>query len=153
MRLDHLLNGLGILGLNGRGDIEVKGITCDSRAVKKGYLFVAVKGSNQDGHRYLDHAVQRGASALVVEDTERVFGGVTIVRLPDTRVVLSDLAARFYNYPAKGMNLIGITGTNGKTTTTYLLESILKEAGRKVGVIGVIGPTRMDYEKVVPLVD
>jgi UDP-N-acetylmuramoyl-L-alanyl-D-glutamate--2,6-diaminopimelate ligase len=138
MRLDHLLNGLGILGLNGRGDIEVKGITCDSRAVKKGYLFVAVKGSNQDGHRYLDHAVQRGANALVVEEVERVFGGVTIVRLPDTRVVLSDLAARFYNYPAKDMNLIGITGTNGKTTTTYLLESILKEEGREVGVIGSI---------------
>jgi len=138
MRLDYLLNGLSILDFHGKGDIEVRGITCDSRAVKRGYLFVAVKGSNQDGHRYLAHAVQKGAHALVVEDVERVFRGVTIVRLPDTRVVLFELAARFYNYPAKGMNLIGITGTNGKTTTSYLLESILKEAGRKVGVIGSI---------------
>jgi UDP-N-acetylmuramoyl-L-alanyl-D-glutamate--2,6-diaminopimelate ligase len=138
MRLDYLLNGLSILDLRGAGDIEVRGLTNDSRAVKRGYLFVAVKGSNQDGHRYLAHAVQRGAHALVVEDIERVFRGVTIVRLPDTRVALSDLAARFYNYPAKDVNLIGITGTNGKTTTSYLLESILKEGGSNVGVIGSI---------------
>ena len=138
MRLDYLLKGLSIQEHHGNVNIEIKGLTNDSRAVKKGYLFVAVKGSNQDGHRYLAHAVQKGAHALVVEDVERVFRGVTIVRLPDTRVALSELAARFYNYPAKGMNLIGITGTNGKTTTSYLLESIFKEAGRKVGVIGSI---------------
>ena len=138
MRLDYLLNGHSILDLHGKRGIEVRGLTNDSRAVKGGYLFVAVKGSNQDGHRYLAHAVQRGAHALVVEDIERVFRGVTIVRLPDTRVALSDLAARFYNYPAEGMNLIGITGTNGKTTTSYILESILKEGGSNVGVIGSI---------------
>ena len=138
VRLDYLLKGLGILEHHGRGDLEIKGLTNDSRAVKKGDLFVAVKGDNQDGHRYLAHAVQRGAHALVVENAERVFRGVTVVRLPDTRAALSELAARFYRYPARDMNLIGITGTNGKTTTSYLLESILKEAGRKVGVIGSI---------------
>ncbi len=138
MRLDHLLKGVSILGLQGRGDIEVEGITCDSRAVKKGYLFAALKGSNQDGHGYLTHAVHRGAHALVVEDVEKVFEAVTIVRVPDTRVALSELAARFYSYPARGMSLIGITGTNGKTTTSYLLESILKEATSEVGVIGSI---------------
>jgi len=138
MRLDTLLKGHRILEQHGRGNPELKGITCDSRAVKKGYLFVAVRGSKQDGHRYLADAVQKGAHALAVETVERISGGITIVRLPDTRVALSELAARFYGYPARGMNLIGITGTNGKTTTSYLLESILKEAGKRVGVIGSV---------------
>lgn len=138
MRLDYLLKGLSVLELHGEGNTDVKGITCDSRAVKNGDLFVAVRGSSQDGHRYLAHAVGRGAHALMVEDVERIFRGVTIVRLPDTRAALSELAARFYGYPAQDMTLIGITGTNGKTTTSYLLESILKEAGRKVGVIGSV---------------
>ncbi|GAG03666.1 unnamed protein product, partial [marine sediment metagenome] len=106
MRLDYLLKGLSILEHHGRGDLEIKGLTNDSRAVKKGDLFVAVKGDNQDGHRYLAHAVQRGAHALVVENVERVFRGVTVVRLPDTRAALSELAARFYWYPARDMNLI-----------------------------------------------
>jgi len=132
------LKELSIMEQHGKKNLEIKGLTNDSRAVKKGYLFVAVKGSSKDGHRYLAHAVQRGAHALVVEDVERAFRGVTVVRLPDTRAALSELAARFYHYPAKDMNLIGITGTNGKTTTSYLLESILQEAGRKVGVIGSV---------------
>ena len=138
VRLDYLLKGLGILEQHGRGDLEIKGLTNDSRAVKKGDLFVAVKGSSQDGHRYLAHAVQRGAHVLVVENVDRVFRGVTVVRVPDTRAVLFELAARFYSYPAKDITLIGITGTNGKTTTSYILESMLKEAGREVGLIGSV---------------
>jgi len=138
MRLDYLLNGQPILEQHGNEDLEIKGLTSDSRDVKKGYLFVAVKGSSQDGHKYLADAVQRGACALVVENVENAFPDVTIVRLPDTRAALSELASRFYHYPSKDMNLIGITGTNGKTTTSYVLESILKEEGRNVGVIGTI---------------
>jgi UDP-N-acetylmuramoyl-L-alanyl-D-glutamate--2,6-diaminopimelate ligase len=138
VRLDYLLNGQPILEQHGNENLEIKGLTSDSRAVKKGYLFIAVKGSSQDGHKYLAHAVQKGACALAVENIEDLFTNVTIVRLPDTRAALSELASRFYNYPSKGMNLIGITGTNGKTTTSYVLESILKEKGRNVGVIGTI---------------
>jgi len=138
VRLDYLLNGQPILEQHGNENLEIKGLTSDSRAVKKGYLFVAVKGSSQDGHKYLAHAVRKGACALAVENIEDLFTNVTIVRLPDTRAALSELASRFYNYPSKGMNLIGITGTNGKTTTSYVLESILKEKGRNVGVIGTI---------------
>jgi len=138
VRLDYLLNGQPIVEQHGNENLEIKGLTSDSREVKKGYLFVAVKGSSQDGHKYLADAVQRGACALVVENVENVFPNVTIVRLPDTRAALSELASRFYNYPSKDMNLIGITGTNGKTTTSYVLESILKEQGRNVGVIGTI---------------
>jgi len=132
------LKGQHVLEQHGKTDIEITGLTTDSRAVEKSYLFVAVKGSNEDGHRYLDHAIQRGAHALLVEQGEKVFGGVTIIRVPDTRVALSELASRFYQYPARNLNLIGITGTNGKTTTSYLLETILMEAGREVGVIGTI---------------
>ncbi|MBW1715016.1 MAG: UDP-N-acetylmuramoyl-L-alanyl-D-glutamate--2,6-diaminopimelate ligase [Deltaproteobacteria bacterium] len=138
MRLDHLLKGQHVLEQHGKADIEITGLTTDSRVVEKSYLFVAVKGSNEDGHRYLDHAIHRGAHALLVEHVEKVFGGVTIIRVPDTRAALSELASRFYHYPARNLNLIGITGTNGKTTTSYLLEAILKEAGREVGVIGTI---------------
>ena len=138
MRLDYLLNGQPVVEQHGNKDCEIKGLTSDSREVKKGYLFVAVKGSSQDGHKYLSDAVQRGACALVVENVANVFPNVPIVRVPDTRAALSDLASRFYNYPSKDMNLIGITGTNGKTTTSYILESILKEGGRNVGVIGTI---------------
>ena len=138
MKLDYLLNGQHILQQQGSEDFEIKGVASDSRDVKKGYLFVAVEGRKQDGHKYLADAVQRGARVLVVEDIENVFPDVTIVRVPNTRVALSELASRFYNYPSKDMNLIGITGTNGKTTTSYVLESILKEDGRNVGVIGTI---------------
>ena len=138
MRLDYLLNGQPVVEQHGNKDCEIKGLTSDSREVKKDYLFVAVKGSSQDGHKYLSDAVHRGACALVVENVANVFPNVPIVRVPDTRAALSDLASRFYNYPSKDMNLIGITGTNGKTTTSYILESILKEGGRNVGVIGTI---------------
>jgi UDP-N-acetylmuramoyl-L-alanyl-D-glutamate--2,6-diaminopimelate ligase len=138
MKLDYLLDGIEILERSGRGDIEVKGVTNNSRTVREGFLFIAVKGSHQDGHRYLAHAVERGARALIVERAGRKFKNVAIVRVPDTKAALSGMAARFYGYPAEGMNLIGITGTNGKTTTSYLLESIWRQAGIRVGLIGTI---------------
>ena len=138
MRLDYLLHDQPIVAKQGNEKLEIKGLTSDSRLVKKDYLFVAVKGSSQDGHKYLGDAVQRGACALVVENAVPGFPNVTIVRVPDTRAALSGLASRFYNYPTQDINLIGITGTNGKTTTSYILESILQEEGRHVGVIGTV---------------
>jgi len=138
MRLDYLLNGQQILERRGNENPEIEGLASDSRLVKKGYLFVAVKGNSQDGHMYLAHAVQKGACALLVEKMGDNFQNVPVVMLPDTRAVLSELASRFYHYPSQGVNLIGITGTNGKTTTSYILESILKEEGKNVGVIGTI---------------
>jgi len=138
MRLDYLLDGQQILEHRGKNDIEIKGIAADSRKVKDGYVFVAIKGSRENGHGYLTDAVRKGARALVVQDAEMGLIGATVVRLPDTRGALFDLADRFYDYPARHMDLIGITGTNGKTTTSYLLEAILTEAGKEVGVIGTI---------------
>jgi len=138
MKLDFLVNGLSILELQGRKDIEIRGLTNDSRAVQQGYLFVAIKGHHHDGHRFLAHAVEGGAHALVVEQVEKEFSDVTVIRVPDTRVILRELADRFYGYPTRDMCLIGITGTNGKTTTSYLMESIWREAGIRVGLIGTI---------------
>jgi UDP-N-acetylmuramoyl-L-alanyl-D-glutamate--2,6-diaminopimelate ligase len=138
MKLDLLLEGLSIVEMRGRRDIEVKGLTNDSRAVQEGYLFVAVRGHVQDGHRYVASAVKGGARVLVVEQAEKGLRDITVVRVPDTRLALPELAARFYGHPATGMRLIGITGTNGKTTTSYLLESIWREAGIRAGLIGTI---------------
>ncbi|MEA3359210.1 MAG: UDP-N-acetylmuramoyl-L-alanyl-D-glutamate--2,6-diaminopimelate ligase [Thermodesulfobacteriota bacterium] len=138
MRLDYLLEGIDVLESHGRTDIEIKGLTSDSREVKQDYLFVAVKGWNQDGHGYLNHAIQNGAHGLVVEKIEEIHRDTNIVRIADTRAALSKMAARFYNYPARDMKLIGITGTNGKTTTSYILESIMKDAGIHTGVIGTV---------------
>jgi len=138
MKLGFLLEGLSILEMRGRKDIEVRGLTNDSRAVQEDYLFVAVRGHEEDGHRYLARAVEGGARAVVVEQAEKEFGDATVIRVPDTRVALPELAARFYGYPTTDMRLIGITGTNGKTTTSYLLESVWREAGIRVGLIGTI---------------
>lgn len=125
----------------GDSNREIEGLAYDSREVKPGYLFVALRGSTQDGHDFVKEAIRNGAVAVVLEsaggekgiDTE-----VTVVRVPDSRVALSKLAVEFYGHPYRDMNLIGITGTNGKTTTSYLLESILLAAGARPGVIGTI---------------
>jgi UDP-N-acetylmuramoyl-L-alanyl-D-glutamate--2,6-diaminopimelate ligase len=138
MKLIHLLEGLKEYDLTGDPEQEVEGLAYDSRQIKPGHLFVALKGHALNGHQYLGDAVQNGAVALVGEEFAGLGGDLTKVRVPDSREALSKLAARFYDYPFKGMNLVGITGTNGKTTTSYLLESILAAAGKRPGVIGTI---------------
>ncbi|MBU0566860.1 UDP-N-acetylmuramoyl-L-alanyl-D-glutamate--2,6-diaminopimelate ligase [bacterium] len=131
MKLSRLISCLEEKGVSGSLDVQVKGIASDSRKVRPGYLFIAIKGFEEDGHQFIEKAVRGGASCLIVE--EEVKSSLPVVRVPNSRRAAGLLAARFYGYPAKKLRLIGITGTNGKTTTTYLLESILKEAGLKVG--------------------
>lgn len=138
MKLIHLLDGLKAYDLTGDPEQEIEGLAYDSRQIKPGYLFVALKGHALNGHHYLEDAVQNGAVALVGEEFMGLSENLTRVRVPNSREALSKLAARFYDYPFRGMNLIGITGTNGKTTTSYLLDSILTAAGKKPGVIGTI---------------
>ncbi|NIR15649.1 MAG: UDP-N-acetylmuramoyl-L-alanyl-D-glutamate--2,6-diaminopimelate ligase, partial [Desulfobacterales bacterium] len=125
MKLIHLLEGLKEYDLTGDPEQEIEGLAYDSRQIKPGHLFVALKGHALDGHHYLSNAVQNGAVALVGEGFSGLRGNLTKVSVPNSREALSKLAARFYDYPFRGINLIGITGTNGKTTTSYLLESIL----------------------------
>lgn len=116
------------------GDIEISGIAYDSRKVNKGNVFVCIKGYETDGHKYAGAAVQNGAAVIVAEDEINV--DVPVVKVPDTRKTIAELACRFYGYPSRKLLLVGITGTNGKTTTTYLIKSILEEAGKRVGIIG-----------------
>jgi len=138
MKLAHLLDGLREYDLVGDPEHEIDGVVYDSRQVKPGYLFVAIKGLTVDGHDYLRDAIQNGATVLVGETFEGLSGDFTRVHVPDSRDALWKLACQFYDRPFEGMNLIGITGTNGKTSTCYILESILSAAGATPGIIGTI---------------
>ena len=138
MKLGQLLNGIPAYHLSGDPEQEIQGLAYDSREVKPGYLFVALKGHRQNGHDYLRNAVQNGAVALVMEDLQEMKNDVAAVKVHNSREALSKMASQFYGHPFKGINMIGITGTNGKTTTSYLLESILSSAGARPGVIGTI---------------
>lgn len=118
-------------------DVPIQDITYDSRLVKKGSLFIAVKGFRVDGHDFLFEAVAKGAAAVVVERVVPNLGVPQVV-VPDARVSMGHIGAAFFGNPAQYLRIIGVTGTNGKTTTTYLIKSILEEAGYKVGLIGTI---------------
>jgi UDP-N-acetylmuramyl-tripeptide synthetase len=117
-------------------DPEISAICYRSQAVTPGGLFVAIAGAHADGHAYIGDAVARGAAAVVAERPAAV--PVPVVLVPDSRRALAALAARFHGFPSERLVVVGITGTNGKTTTAYLLERILQQAGFSVGVIGTI---------------
>ncbi|MDI6892129.1 MAG: UDP-N-acetylmuramoyl-L-alanyl-D-glutamate--2,6-diaminopimelate ligase [Actinomycetota bacterium] len=138
MKLSKLLPSLAIKRSEGNQDIEITGIAHDSRRVKAGNVFVCIKGFNADGHDYIGEAIKRGARALVVENWEDVPPGMVRILVPDSRRALSSLSADFYEQPSSRLTLVGVTGTNGKTTTTYLVESIFKAAGWKTGLLGTV---------------
>ena len=117
-------------------DPEIRAVTCRAQDATEGSLFVAVKGFAADGHDFIDQAVANGAVGVVGEQSAS--SAPVMVRVPNSRKALAELAATFYGYPSQGMTVVGITGTNGKTTTSYLIESILQAAGISVGVIGTI---------------
>ena len=110
----------------------------DSRKVRPDTLFVCISGATVDGHKFITQAIKNGAVAVLVEKDVDVPGNITVVRVPDVKAAMHMVVPYFYDYPACKMRLIGITGTNGKTTTSYLLRAILREAGYKVGLIGTI---------------
>lgn len=118
--------------------MEIQGLAYDSRSIRPGRLFVALRGHAQDGHRFLSHAVQNGATALVAEDFSGFGEDVCRVRVANSRAALSRLAVNWHRRPFEGITLVGITGTNGKTTTSYILEAILKASGAEPGIIGTI---------------
>jgi len=141
MQLSELLGAITTIDSQGVPDLEIEGLAYDSRRVKPGFMFVALKGFTLDGHGFINDAIQNGAVAVIGESFQgenRVNENVVMVQVPDPRKALSKLAANFYGHPFESMNLIGITGTNGKTTTSFLLESILLAAGARPGVIGTI---------------
>ncbi len=125
-------------------DIEVTGLAYDSRQVTPGALFVALRGAASDGHDFIAQAMNKGAAALMIHaDRASWYGahGLPLVIVLSTRDVLPQLAATFYGEPSKRLDLIGVTGTNGKTTTAYMIESIFRTLGEKTGLIGTIGAT------------
>ncbi len=126
--------------IRGSLDRDVTDIIYDSRKVVDGSMFVCIPGALADGHNYAKNAVEAGAGVLLVEkETELpAEADVTVIKVPDTHYAMAFVSAAFFGYPAEQMKIIGITGTKGKTTTTYLVKSILEQAGRKVGLIGTI---------------
>ena len=141
MELKTLLEDLEYELLQGSLESPVASVEYDSRKVAPGSLFVAIKGYETDGHLYIGKAVGEGASAIILEDRTyagEVPEGCTLVRVPDSRKALALISASYYGHPARALKVIGVTGTNGKTSITYLLKNILKEAGFKVGIVGTI---------------
>lgn len=153
MTLSELLKDVNIKKIDGGGSMKISGIACDSRKVKPGNVFVCITGYETDGHKYAKSAVENGAVAVVAEhDLPTV--DVPCVIVDNTRKAMSEMAATFYDYPYKKFKLIGITGTNGKTATTYLIKSILEHLGKKVGLIGtnqnMIGDMIMETSRTTP---
>lgn len=136
MRLGFLLEGLP--GVRLLRDAEVSSIHYDSREVRTGGLFVAVPGFKFDGHQFVEDAVRKGASAVVAEREIPVPDGVGFAIVPDARLVLANVSARFYGYPSRDLLVVGITGTKGKTTTCHLVYSVLKQAKLAPGLIGTV---------------
>ena len=141
MKLSDLIKAIKPLSAGNKGaqentDPEIKSIHYRAQDVEPGGLFVAIAGHAADGHDYIDEAIKKGAVAVVSQRELR--SEIPIIQVADTRQALADIAARFYGRPSERLTVIGITGTNGKTTTAYLVESILQQAGYSVGVIGTI---------------
>lgn len=120
----------------GDGAARISGIAFDSRLVEPGDLFVALRGGYTDGHRYIGTAVERGASALLVEEPVEI--GIPVAIVPDSRAALADVSACFYRYPSRELGVVGVTGTDGKTSTSVLAEAMLARAGKRTGLIGTV---------------
>lgn len=154
--LSELLKEISYECVRGVPEREITDVIYDSRQVKKDCLFVCIPGAKVDGHRYAAEAVNAGAAALLVEHEVELSEDcdVTVIRVEDVRLALAFVSAAFFGHPARQMKIIGITGTKGKTTTTYLVKSILEQAGRKVGLIGtieiIIGETHIHAENTTP---
>lgn len=133
-------------------DVEVKELKYNSRKVEKGDVFCCIVGTFADGHQYAASAVEAGAAALVVE--RKLDIDIPQLLVPNTRIAMAEMAAAYYGYPARELTMIGITGTNGKTSTTYMLKAIAERMGKKVGLIGtirnMIGDVIIDTERTTP---
>jgi UDP-N-acetylmuramoyl-L-alanyl-D-glutamate--2,6-diaminopimelate ligase len=137
MELTKLLEGVEIIKIVGETEKEIEGIAYHSRRVGRNFLFAAIRGIEADGHRFIRESIERGAEAILLEAGAEA-NDRTAVFVPNSRQALARVSSNFYGNPSANMRLVGITGTNGKTTTAYLLESIFKKAGYDVGVIGTV---------------
>jgi UDP-N-acetylmuramoyl-L-alanyl-D-glutamate--2,6-diaminopimelate ligase len=138
MNLAEIVKTVKPLAVEGTLDKEITGITCDSRRVMPGNLFVAVRGERTDGHRFMDAAIDRGASAIVLESDASFRRRVTRIKVSDARRSMAQASAQFYNHPSQGLKVVGITGTNGKTTTAFMVRAIMEAAGFPCGLLGTV---------------
>ncbi len=144
-QLKNLLEGVDCRITGDIEKTEITGLSSNSRKVLPGNLFAAIQGLSVDGHKFMSQAVAAGCSALLVNygwqdlaiDT-KIITGIPLVEVDDTKIALGEIAATFYEHPDRQLSMIGITGTNGKTTTSFLLESLLKACGKRPGVIGTV---------------
>ena len=138
MKLSKLLERLEYEVVQGSVETEVTTLANDSRKVESGSVFVCISGAVFDGHQYVSDVAKKGAAAIIAERDIEVPKGVTVIKAENTRYALALMSAAYFGYPAEKLKVIGITGTKGKTTTTYLIRSILEGVGHKVGLIGTI---------------
>lgn len=138
MKLTRLLERLEYEVRQGSDEIKVTELINDSRKVTEGSVFVCISGAVSDGHDYIEDVAEKGAAAVIVERPVEAPEGMTVIHVDDTRYALALMSAAYFGYPAEKLKVIGITGTKGKTTTTYMVKSILEGVGHKVGLIGTI---------------
>lgn len=138
MKLDELIEYLKYKDLVGFKNVDISGISYNSKTTKKGDIFICLVGEHTDGHEYAQMAIDNGAAALLVE---RILDGIEVpqIQVDSTRHKIADIADRFYSRPSMGINLIGVTGTNGKTTVTHLIQKIFEENNQKCALIGTLG--------------
>lgn len=152
--LKDIISTLDVQQVQGDQNVSIQDITADSRAVKLNSLFIALDGATVDGHNYIDKAVAAGAVAVIVSKQVTVPDDVCVITVSDTRQAMMVCVPYFFDYPANRMRMVGVTGTNGKTTTTHMIRHILKAQGHKVGVIGtvhiMIGDTSYPIHNTTP---
>lgn len=136
--IDHILKEVQVNQITGSRDQEVNSVVFDSREVEKGSLFVAVKGLNVDGHKFIEKAVELGAVAIVCEDSQKAIEHVVVITVDDSHSALAMIASNFYDNPSKELSLVGVTGTNGKTTVATLLSDHFSGLGFKSGLLSTI---------------
>ena len=154
MKLNKLLERLDYEVVQGSDEIEITTLINDSRKVENGSAFVCISGAVSDGHKFIPDVAAKGAAAVIVEREAEAPENVTVIRVKDTRYALALMSAAYFGYPAEKLKVIGITGTKGKTTTTYMIKSILDSVGHNVGLIGtieaIIGDKRIPAANTTP---
>ena len=149
--LNNIIKKIGIENQNISHDIDITGVSMNSKLIDEGNIFVAIKGLSSDGHDFIDQAINSGASAIVTNGRDLGPLSVPHIKVNDTRKALSKIASEYYGRPSDDLVVIGITGTNGKTTTATITKAILNNAGHKTAQIGTLGiiAEGIDHEKTM----